>query len=182
MKNFYFLFLIIFSCSNILCFDDMIAMLPSLRTSNKKKSFLKNEQNHTNQTNITAIATNFNYSIYNCTEIEYVIKIDSEIQHEIDQIKSELLKRSIEIEGKIKSETNKTVIESHRKDLDELVRYDMVSLKRIEQIFHSLKNSTLSEKNENCKNEALKKLKITKNEIRSFIQTMKTVTGKLKVK
>ena len=52
MKNISFiLFLLIISSAKIICFDDMIALLTSLRTSTNKKSFLKIDPIKTNQTN-----------------------------------------------------------------------------------------------------------------------------------
>ena len=82
----------------------MIALLPSLRTSTNKKSFLKIDPIKTNQTNSSGINDHFNYSYYNCQQIEAIMKIDNEIRDEINQIKSELMNKSLEIEQKIQNE------------------------------------------------------------------------------
>ena len=183
MKNISFiLFLLIISSAKIICFDDMIALLPSLRTSTNKKSFLKIDPIKTNQTNSSGINDHFNYSYYNCQQIEAIMKIDNEIRDEINQIKSELMNKSLEIEQKIQNEKNSTVKENHKKDLEDIMTHDISIVKRIEKIWKDLVNSSLIEKNRLCKAGALNKLEVTKTEIRSFIQTMKIVAGKLQVK
>lgn len=56
-KNIYFILCLFICSSSIMCFDDMIAMLPSLKMSLKKKNFLIRQVNNTTSLNYTKNTT-----------------------------------------------------------------------------------------------------------------------------
>ena len=193
MKNIYFiLFLFIISSSK--CFDDMIAMLPSLRTSGK--SFLKKSTNVTNpsqnETNHTNVITNSslphqqnftNFSSYNssnCEEIEFMAKIDKQIQDFLDTINAAFIEKTVEIEKEYKAAKNVTEKANLKKSLDELINSDLKKIKEIQDVFDGVKKETNDLKNQYCKKQALAKLNDVNDHIRVFMQTMNAVVSKSK--
>ena len=179
MKNIYFiLFLLTISSTNIICFDDMIAMLPSLRTSLKNKNNLKATSINNTHSNSTVNITKKqkDEKKRQCDSLIESMKLDKEIEADINQIKSMIYNRSIQIEVKIKSSKNQTEIKENKKELAELVHFQKTKLKEIEDLFNQMKKISLELKDEYCKVEVLKQLINTKENINALIQTMKTVS------
>jgi hypothetical protein len=108
-----------------------------------------------------------------------MIKVDKEIQDHLNELNFILVNRSVELEQRIKSTNNVTDKESYKKEFDELVKSDMVKLKNIQSVFETMKKNTLKLQDQHCKNEAMKQLNTTKQQINSFIQIMKTIVSKV---